>query len=181
VAFVGQQPSANPDPSAPDHRDDGPDLSLAAGALPVGTQSFVARSSRRTRILIAGGASLALGAACLYTFAVDPNVPSNAYPQCPLKLFTGIDCPGCGGLRATNALLHGDIVGAADHNVLALILLPLMAVMFVRWVLVQFGMDIPRLTWPRIFAWATPIVVIAFTVARNIPVPGLDWLSSGLS
>ena len=135
-------------------------------------------SRPRWHLPVAVGA--VVGLATAYVAWQDPN-GDGAYPLCPTHSLLGIDCPGCGGLRATNALLHGDILGAADHNVLALVLLPLMAIMFVRWVLVQFGMDIPRLTWPRAFAWLTPAVVIAFTVARNIPVQGLSWFGSGLS
>jgi hypothetical protein len=139
------------------------------------------RRSKRTSQVLAVGATVALGAACLYTFLVDPNNPSNAYPQCPLKAVTGIDCPGCGGLRATNALLHGDILGAADHNILALVLLPIMAYMFARWVLRQFDRELPNISWPRAFMWITPVVLVLFTVARNIPVPGLEWFNSGLN
>ena len=39
-------------------------------------RAFVGRAAERTRMLIAGGATLALGAACLYTFLVDPNTPA---------------------------------------------------------------------------------------------------------
>lgn len=172
-------PGASPAPD--DHvAADGTDVPQP-GALPAGVTEFVGTSSRRTRILIAGAATVTLGAACLYTFLVDPNNPSNAYPQCPLKYATGIDCPGCGGLRATNALLHGDIIGAADHNIFALVLLPVMAYMFARWVLAQFDLTLPTVRWPRAFTWITPLLLVAFTIARNIPVPGLAWLNSGLA
>ena len=173
----GPGPNRDPDERTDPDGPDGPPPS----ALPAGVTEFVGTSSRRTRILIAGAATVTLGAACLYTFLVDPNNPSNAYPQCPLKFATGIDCPGCGGLRATNALLHGDLIGAADHNIIALILLPIMAYMFVRWVLEQFDVTIPTVRWPRAFTWITPLVLVVFTVARNIPVPGLAWLNSGLA
>lgn len=151
-------------------------MSFADGVVP-----YERTSSPTTRRFIAIGAAAALGAACLYTFLVDPNVPTNAYPQCPLKAVTGIDCPGCGGLRATNALLHGDLLGAADHNILALVLLPIMAYMFGRWFLAQFDITIPKLNWPRSFVWITPVVLVAFTVARNLPVPGLSWFNSGVA
>ena len=158
-----------------------PGPGTAPEGLAPGVAPFMVRSSKRTRILVAGAATAALGAACLYTALVDPNNPSNAFPQCPLKALTGIDCPGCGGLRATHAIFRGDILGAADHNVLALVLLPVMAYMFVRWVLLQFEVTLPRVSWPRAFMWITPVVLVLFTVARNIPVPGLHWLNSGLN
>lgn len=176
MTFVGSPHGGEPRPPAPAD-DSGP---VAPGLAP-GVVPYEGQSKPWTKRLLAGAAVIGLGAACAYTFLVDPNNPANAYPQCPLKAFTGIDCPGCGGLRATNALLHGDVLGAADHNVLALVLLPIMAFMFARWVLGQFEITLPTITWPRAFVWITPVVLLAFTVVRNIPVPGLSWFNSGLS
>jgi hypothetical protein len=179
VTSVGSPRDAEPAGPADDGGSDRPRSNvagLAEGAIP-----YTKHSSKRTRMLIAGAAVIGLGAVCAYTFLVDPNNPDNAYPKCPLKAFTGIDCPGCGGLRATNALLHGDVLGAADHNILALVLLPIMAFMFIRWVLAQFDITVPTIHWPRAFVWITPLVLVVFTVARNVPLPGIGWLSSGLS
>ena len=181
MAFVGSRGNSQPDVSgerAGTPSGDPGAISPDASVLPPDFQPYLGQSSKRTRRLIAGAATLALGGACLYTFMVDPN-SSSAYPQCPLKALTNIDCPGCGGLRATHALLHGDIIGAADHNVLALILLPIMAFMFARWVLIQFDITVPTFRWPRPFVWITPVVLVAFTVGRNLPVAGLSWLNSG--
>ncbi len=52
-----------------------------------------------------------------YTAILNPNT-SHAFPLCPLKYFTGYDCPLCGALRAVHSLTHGDVIGAADHNVM---------------------------------------------------------------
>ena len=40
------------------------------------------------------------------------------FPQisCPIKSQTGIDCPGCGGTRATQHLLRGDLKMALYFN-----------------------------------------------------------------
>lgn len=37
-------------------------------------------------------------------------------PKCPVKLFFGLDCPGCGFQRALHALLHGKIKEAYNYN-----------------------------------------------------------------
>jgi len=104
-----------------------------------------------------------------YLYLVDPNKPESAYPQCPLKALTGIDCPGCGGLRATHSMLHGDIVGALGHNILALVIVPAMAYFLFRWVLSLFGKDLPKAPSRPFMAWAVPLFVLVFTVVRNIP------------
>ena len=111
-------------------------------------------------------------------FLVDPNNPSNLYPKCPLKIITGIDCPGCGGLRATNALLHGDIMGAVDHNILALVLLPLMLYALLRVVMAQFDRTLPPVPTRPFVRWFVPLAVLVFTVVRNIPVGPFAYLGS---
>jgi hypothetical protein len=49
--------------------------------------------------------------------------------SCPIKLLTGISCPGCGMTRAWLHLLHGDLSGAFSYHPLFWIpaLLPLSA------------------------------------------------------
>src|SRR5690606_38094343 len=82
VAFVGQRGNESPDSSDPSSPLPSAGPPTGYGPLPVGVEPFMQRSSKRTRLLIAGGATLAIGAACTYTFLVDPNT-SSAYPQCP--------------------------------------------------------------------------------------------------
>ena len=82
-------------------------------------------SSRGRRLVVP--AVSALGAAAFLTLAhvVDPNEPGN-YPTCPWLAITGTWCPGCGTLRATHALTHGDLGTAFARNpvtVLAYLLL----------------------------------------------------------
>ena len=74
------------------------------------------------------------------------------YPPCPSKLLLGVDCPGCGGLRGTHDLLHGDVAGALDHN---LLLIPFLAMLgYFGWRLLAAG---PRnFTLPRIPAGRSP-------------------------
>jgi hypothetical protein len=108
---------------------------------------------------------------------VDPN-ESSAYPQCPLRLVTGIDCALCGGLRATHALLGGDVVRAARQNLLVVLLAPLAAWTMVQWFAAQWGWRLPGVPTRR---WMTPALLIAavvFTVVRNLDWGPGPWLHS---
>lgn len=42
---------------------------------------------------------------------------------CPFKALTGIPCPGCGGTRALQSILRGDILNALYINPLSCLLL----------------------------------------------------------
>ena len=78
-------------------------------------------------------------ALCLTALAVlyvlNP-VEHQLMPKCPLKLLTGLSCPGCGFQRATHAFLHGHIAEALAYNYWLVFALPyLLAVMTEKWVL----------------------------------------------
>ena len=143
-------------------------------------------------------APLAVGAAVLAATAfvalVDPNEPGH-YPLCPTKYLTGLDCPGCGGLRAVHALAHGDVAGALDHNAfVVLVLLPVCVVLWLAWLRRSWSDD-PAEAPPASALERTadaltrrPVVVtgvvamLAFTVLRNVDVlPALAWLGSSAS
>jgi hypothetical protein len=134
--------------------------------------------SRLTRMLCATGAVGACTAGLAFVYAVNPNVENNPYPRCLLKAMTGIDCPGCGGTRAMYSLLHGDIAGAADHNILVFAIVPLVAYMLVAFVLKQFGHTIPLPRASRTMGWAVAAFLLVFSVARNLPFGPLSYLGS---
>ena len=118
------------------------------------------------------GAGL-VAAATLFT--VDPNQPGH-YPTCPFLATTGFYCPGCGALRATHDLLHGDLAGALARNPLAVLAVPYLALAFVTFVLRQTGRPAPRSTsLPPWTLWLLLGVVLTFGVLRNLP--GFGWLS----
>ena len=145
---------------------------------------------RRLRAPIVVGASALLASA--YVGLVDPNAPGH-YPLCPTKAFTGLDCPGCGGLRAVHSLVHGDITGALDHNAfVVLVVLPGAVLLWARWLWRTWkgtdasagegttAADVP-LPSP-VLVWSLVAVTVAFTVARNLSgVPALAWLGAASS
>jgi hypothetical protein len=127
----------------------------------------------RTRLAALGAAA---GATALVAL-VDPQ-GGGPYPLCPSRLLFGVDCPGCGGLRGTHDLLHGQVVDALDHNLLLPFVLAFMAFALGRWLLPLVGRPARPLHPPRWAVVAALVVVVAFTVLRNLPVPALAWLDS---
>jgi hypothetical protein len=106
---------------------------------------------------------------------VDPNEGGH-YPTCPLLALTGIYCPFCGGLRAVHDLAHLDLAGALDRNPLAVLVLPVLAILWLLWAQRAFtGRQLLRLRPPSWWGWATVGVLAVFMVLRNLP--GGSWLS----
>jgi hypothetical protein len=147
--------------------------------------------ARRLRTPLAVGAVTLLASA--YLGLVDPNSPGH-YPLCPTKAFTGLDCPGCGGLRSVHSLLHGDLTGALDHNAfVVLVVLPVSLVLWARWLWLAWegpapggddspdrGVDVPMPS--AALLWSIVVLGIVFTVARNVgAVPALAWFGATAS
>ena len=98
--------------------------------------------------------------------------PTNArLPLCSFHTLTGLDCPGCGTIRATHELLHGRWFSALHYNALWTLSLPLVAYVILSELRLLFGRrplpgDLPRQAWFWYFALAAAAV---FFVLRNLP------------
>ncbi|MFD4375410.1 DUF2752 domain-containing protein [Streptomyces sp. NPDC058486] len=121
------------------------------------------------RRLLAPLATLAGTAAAFgYVAAVDPNEPGH-YPVCPLLRFTGLYCPGCGGLRSAHAVAHGDLATALGANALAVAGYAVCAVLLVVW-LVHAVRGVPtRIALKPAWWWAIGALTTLFAVIRNLP------------
>ncbi|CDP82427.1 MULTISPECIES: DUF2752 domain-containing protein [Mycolicibacterium] len=105
-----------------------------------------------------------LGAGALaYIGLADPHRPGFLFPECPFKALTGWNCPGCGGLRMTHDLLHGDVGAAIVDNVFALVGLPALLV----WMLVRRRQGKTLFPWPAVVTIAAAVMI--WTVVRNVP------------
>jgi len=89
-------------------------------------------------------------------------LPQAYWPKCPIYLVTGFFCPGCGGLRATDSLIHGDLAGALDQNFLIL-LIPIL-VLAAFWL--QNGKNRNIEKW---FVISVVSMSIGFAILRNVP------------
>ena len=127
------------------------------------------RINNTHRWLMAGFGAVALVAAAGVLFLFNPS-ENGFYPRCFLKSFTGLDCPGCGGLRAMHQLLHGHFGAAFRLNPLLFLMMPLAAFFALRQLiylstgrLMAQPFKSPR--WLGVFA----LIVVVFGVLRNLP------------
>ncbi|PWD52278.1 DUF2752 domain-containing protein [Serinibacter arcticus] len=122
----------------------------------------------------ATGASWRLPATVAATIAAAVTVlvvrtphSSGSYGVCPSVLL-GLACPGCGGLRGTYELVHGDVASAWAFNPLVVVGAPLVLALLIRW-----GWDAAagRAPWtpPSWLAWLSGAAVVVFWVLRNVP------------
>ncbi len=127
------------------------------------------QTSRRART--AGPLVLAgiVGAATIALHLRDPH-DSGSWGYCPWKLLTGLDCPGCGALRAVNDLTNGDLAGAASSNLLFVAAIPVALALWLAWFRRSWDdtRPTPRSGRTTTAIWAAAmIVMVAFTVLRN--------------
>lgn len=103
-----------------------------------------------------------------YVAAVDPGRPGH-YPACPLLYYTGVYCPGCGGLRGAHALAHGHLGTALGCNAAAVAGYAVFAVVWVIWLTRALrGRAFEPALRPGVL-YALCGLLLAFTVIRNLP------------
>ncbi|MDO0915688.1 DUF2752 domain-containing protein [Streptomyces sp. DT2A-34] len=125
------------------------------------------------RLAVPAGVLAAVVGAFAYVGTVDPNEPGH-YPACPLLRFTGIYCPGCGGLRSAHAVVHGDFAAALQDNALAVVGYGLFAVVWTVWVVRAVRGRPISLVLSPVQLRAVGALLLVFTVVRNLPFGG--WL-----
>lgn len=98
----------------------------------------------------------------------DPHV-GGSFGLCPSLALTGLYCPGCGSLRGMHDLFTGQVAESMGHN---LLLLPGLAYVVWWWVgelAAAHGRSIPGPPRSSAIAIGVLVLVVAFTVLRNLP------------
>jgi len=112
--------------------------------------------------------ALLFGVALLY-WLYDP-AKTIIFPGCPFHHYTGWFCVGCGSQRAIHCLLHGQLLQAANYNLMLVLYLPLILVYYAnlfflfvlkrKWLPMQLLNKVP-------FIYFTLLLFIIFAVLRN--------------
>ena len=145
--------------------DDGQQPQPTGPLLPDAPASDAAgRRASLTAPLVTGGVVVL---ATVLLAVRDPHVP-HSYGGCPLYVLTGLWCPACGGLRATHDLAQGDLAGAWSMNPLWVLAVPVVLVLWGRWVsrAARGRRAGPAPVWG---AWVLLVAVVGFGVLRNVP------------
>jgi hypothetical protein len=119
----------------------------------------------------AAGPLLAAAALCALTGVVALRDPFKHHltPPCPFHELTGLWCPFCGATRAAWAATHGDVRLMLHANALFPMIVVLFGWSWAAWLgktTRRWSIPIPK---GRAFAWSVAVVLVAFTVLRNLP------------
>ncbi|WP_158961264.1 DUF2752 domain-containing protein [Myroides fluvii] len=90
---------------------------------------------------------------------------------CTIKDFTGLDCPGCGGQRAIDAIIKGKFIAAFYYNQLIYLYLSVIAyiyVLFVESYLLKNKEFVRQFGFTTKFALLFVLAIILFFVIRNV-------------
>lgn len=115
---------------------------------------------------------LFLGIAILF-FCLSSNT-KQTFTLCPFMNFTGLPCPGCGGVRAFHSLLHGDIKIACKYNFFATVFYLLcLCILIIRCLPTKFRFHFYHLTIKNLSLlnkWLTFLISLwfLFSVLRII-------------
>jgi hypothetical protein len=151
---------------------------MTLGQLPASRPRAATRARRLAAPLLSAGVVGGLAAALHYR---DPH-RRGSWGFCPFNALTGLDCPGCGGLRAVNDLTHLDLAGAASSNLLLVVAVPFAVALWALWVRRRWRGTGGRLLPIRVpgapVRWGqVALAVLAlWTVVRNLPLAG--WLAA---
>jgi hypothetical protein len=129
---------------------------------------MIARASRVKTIALAAGLLGGLATAGMLFFFDPARGWGWLYPQCTFHRLTGLDCPGCGSLRALHQLLHGQLLAALRLNAFLILSLPVLGWAGFR----LFRRELkggPAVAIRPLWWWLYLAAWVAFGILRNLP------------
>lgn len=144
----------------------------SSSGAPVPGDDCAREPARRRRLAapVATGIAALAGAALLA--ARSPHV-GGSYGMCPVLLVTGMQCAGCGVLRATHDLARGDLAGAWALNPVWVAAVPVLVALWIFWLRRRWrGEAASAVLRSPALPFATAALLVAYSVLRNL-VPAL--------
>ncbi len=96
------------------------------------------------------------------------GIVTNFYVHCPIKFFTGLDCPGCGITRMFIALFQLDLAKAASANLGVFILAPVIGIVLVKNWLDWINDDYKENKIINMLTLVSVVLLLAWGVVRNL-------------
>ena len=124
------------------------------------------RGARRLLLplgIVGAGLAIAVGVQLVF----DPF--RTHIPLCIVHQLTGLDCPGCGAIRAVHSLLAGDLLLALRSNALLVLSLPLIAAGLAMWTVRRVRGLRTDLMPSRTALLVMVGIAVLFGVLRNLP------------
>ena len=100
-----------------------------------------------------------------FLYAFDP-AGSNIFPPCPFYTITGFYCPGCGSQRALHDILHLDLPGAAENNILVI---PALLVIIYQLICQFLKPKHQNILYYSSAPWIILVIIVIFWILRNLP------------
>lgn len=105
--------------------------------------------------------------AIVTAFAVTPALSTSGPTLCPMRLITGLPCPGCGLTRSWTAAAHGDFADAFSYNIFGPVSL-IATIMFVTAVGILLIRGRPAASITRVLRHPIVIAVVVIWVLYGI-------------
>lgn len=90
-------------------------------------------------------------------------------PECSVRRWTGLHCPGCGGTRCTARLLEGDLAGAFAMNAAVTVIALSCGGLLLAGVWREWRGASSVLRVPAAWLWSLAWLVVVFALVRNLP------------
>ena len=134
------------------------------------------RTATRRERRVALGLLVVIVAGCTLVALRNPATVE-MLPPCPVKHFTGLECPGCGSTRAVHHLLNLHWHDAWRHNLALIVIgLPFAAVLFSDLSLTLLSRRRLLFAPAGRFGVVLALVILAWAVVRNLPFDGFELL-----
>jgi hypothetical protein len=91
------------------------------------------------------------------------------YYTCPFYALTGLQCPGCGGLRGIHQLLNGNIRKALNFNLMLILAVPVGGYLLLSNIFIMIsGKPLPEIPFNKTLILVLLFIIIAYWILRNI-------------